>query len=172
MRKNTSALFLTAAVFSLAALALAQSADARDRHRPRHGRAEIRGNLAEIRKDRAELRRDVHEFNRDRDALRQAYRRGSSPAEIERLRSEVRQGRHEIFQDRREIRGDYAELRRDLDKYGYDNNRYGHGRYANRGSGWGWWNNDNHRDSGRDDNRYGAWNHDRFDRRGGRFGYD
>lgn len=172
MRKHTSIVFLTAATISLAALASPEPADARSRHRNPTGQAEISGDATEIRKDRAELRRDIQEYNRDRDALRRASRRGSNPAEVERLRNEVRQGRQEIFQGRREIREDHAELRRDLDKYGYDNNRSGNGRSDNRGSGWGWWNNDNQWDRGRDSNRYGSWNRDRFDRRGGGFWND
>jgi hypothetical protein len=118
------------------------------------------------------LRRDIQEYNHDRNALRRAYRRSASPAEIGRLRNEVRQGRQEIFQDRREIGRDRAELRRDLDKYGYDNNRYGYGRSDSRGGGWGWWNNDNRWERGRDDNRFGSWNHNRFDRWGGGRWYD
>ena len=115
MRKISAGVLLTAAIISLGALASPTSADARSRHRERVARAEIRGDVAEIRRNRTELRNDIREYNRDRGALQRAYRRGRSPAEIERLRNEVRQGRREIFQDRREIRGDYAELRGDLD---------------------------------------------------------
>jgi len=125
--------------------------------------------VAEIRRDRAELRGDIREYNRDREALQRAYRRGRSPAEIERLRNEVRQGRQEIFQDRREIRGDYGELRRDLDKYGYDNHRYGDGRPDYRETGRGWWNNDNRWDRRQDHNRPGSSD---FDRRRGGFWYE
>ena len=169
MRKTSAGVFLTAAIISLIALASPPSAEARSRHRERAARGEIRGDVAEIRRDRAELRSDIREYNRDREVLRRAYRRGRSPAEIERLRNEVRQGRQEILQGRREIRGDYGELRRDLDKYGYDNHRYGDGRPDRREIGWGRWNNDNRRDRRQDYNRPGSWD---FDRRRGGFGYD
>ena len=168
MIKTSAGVILTAAIISVIALASPISAQARSRHRERVARAEIRGDVAEIRRDRAELRSDIREYNRDREALQRAYRRGRSPAQIERLRNEVRQGRQEIFQDRREIREDHAELRRDLDKYGYDNHRYGYGRHDYRETGWGWWNNDNRWDRGQD---YRRGSRD-FDRRVGGFWYD
>jgi hypothetical protein len=112
-------------------------------------RREIHRDWREIQNDRSELRRDVDEYYRDRDALGRAYRRGASPAEIARLRGEVRQGEREIAQGRRELRNDYAELQRDMDRYGY----YG---YGNGYNGWygdrsrwerdnSWWN-------------WGSWN--------------
>lgn len=167
MRNTSAGVFLTAAIISLIGLASPISAEARSRHREQGARAEIRGDVAEIRRDRAELRSDIREYNRDREALQRAYRRGGSPAQIERLRNEARQGRQEILQDRREIRGDYRELRRDLDKYGYNNHRYGYGRHDYRETGW--WNNDNRSDRGQDYNRHGSRD---FDRRVGGFWYD
>jgi hypothetical protein len=112
-------------------------------------RREIHRDWREIQNDRSELRRDVDEYYRDRDALGRAYRRGASPAEIARLRGEVRQGEREIAQGRRELRNDYVELQRDMDRYGY----YG---YGNGYNGWygdrsrwerdnSWWN-------------WGSWN--------------
>jgi hypothetical protein len=161
MRKTSAGVFLTAAIISLIAWANPISAEAWSRPRERTARAEIRGGVAEIRRDRAELRSDVREYYRDREALQRAYRRGRSPAQIERLRNEVRQGRREILRDRREIRGDYAELRRDLDKYGYNNHRYGYGRPDYRETGWGWWNNDNRWDRRHDYNPRGSRDVDR-----------
>src|SRR4030095_925466 len=96
-------------------------------------RQEIQKNWREIARDRAELRGDVQEYYQDLDALRRAQRRDASPADIARLRNEVRQGAREITQDRREIREDYAELNRDLNRYGYYN-------YPSS-NWWGWGNN-------------------------------
>lgn len=169
MRKTSAGVFLLAAIISLVALASPISADAQSRHRQRVARSEIRGDVAEIRRGRTELRSDIREYNRDREALQRAYRRGRSPAEIDRLRNEVRQGRQEILQGRGEIREDYAELRRDLDKYGSNNHRYGYGRHDYRETGRGWWNNDNRWDRGQDYNRRGSWD---VDRRGGGLWYD
>jgi len=162
MSRNTSIGLFAAAVISTVALAGPNSADARDRHRNRAGRQEIRQDWAEIRRDRVELRRDIREYNRDRDALRRSYRRGASPGRVDHLRDEVRHGRQEIFHGRRELRDDYAKLRRDFDRRGFD--RHGYGRDDNRGRGW--WHNDDRGNRGRDYNRYGFWNRDRVDRWG------
>jgi hypothetical protein len=146
-RKTSIALFATAIV-SLLSLTIPNPAQAdyygRSRYETRRqaARQEMQQNWREIYSDRAELRRDVQEYGQDREALRRAYRRGASPAEIARLRGEVRDSARELAQDRRELRDDYWELRRDLDKYGYDNYRYGYyDRYGNRGW-WGWNNSD------------------------------
>jgi hypothetical protein len=121
-------------------------------------RQEIRENWREIQKDRAELRRDLRDYQGDRAALQRAYRRGASPAEIARLRGELRESAGEVRESRQELRQDYAELRRDRDRFGHG------GRYDNRGNWnrndqgwWGWgngpWNNPRDRwgfDYGRD----------------------
>jgi hypothetical protein len=119
-----------------------------DHSRRPAARQEIRENRREIHKDRVELRRDLNEYNRDREALRRAYRRGASPAEIARLRGEVRESAGEVRESRQELREDYAELRRDLDRFGYGNgdnwNRNdrvwwssGNGRWDNQRDRWG-----------------------------------
>jgi hypothetical protein len=158
MSKKSSIALLAVGIGSWLTFASPLPAEANHYGRSRYetrreaARQEIRQNWREIQNDRAELRRDVDEYYSDRDALRRAYRRGASPAEIARLRSEVRQGEREIAQDRRELRGDYAELQRDMDRYGY----YGYGNgnygwYGDRGR-WerdnGWWNRGN----------WGNWN--------------
>lgn len=103
------------------------------------GRREIRQDWREIHKDRAELRRDLNEFYRDRAALQRAYRRGASPAEIDRLRGELRDSAREVRESRQELRESYAELRRDRDRLGY-----GTGGSWNHPGNWnrnerGWW---------------------------------
>ena len=149
MTKKTLITLFAAGVLSL--LTLASSNTAQADHYGRWGyetrrqaaRQEIQRNWREIYNDRTELRRDLQEYTEDREALRRAYRGGASPAQIARLRGEVRESAREVAQDRRELSEDYGELRRDLDKYGYYNYSYGnYDRYGNRGR-WGWWDNTN-----------------------------
>jgi hypothetical protein len=151
MTWKTSIALTAAGIVSLLSLAIPNPAQAdyygRSRFETRRpaARQEIQQNWLEIYNDRAELRRDIQEYGQDREALRRAYRRGASPAEIARLRGEVRDSARELAQDRRELRDDY---------YSYGN----YDRYGNRGWGWNnsdWWGwrydrRDNRRDYGRD----------------------
>ena len=149
MNRKTAITFLAAGVVSL--LTLGASGTAAADQRGRHGRfehsrrpaarQELHRNRREIHRDRAELRRDVREYRQDRTALQRAYRRGASPAEIGRLRGEVRESGREIRESRRELRGDFAEHRRDLNRFGYgdrgrwdrnDRSSWNHGRWDNR----------------------------------------
>ena len=136
MNRKTPTTFLTAAIFSLIALADAEMALADQRGRYDHARREsarreVYQNRQEIQKDRADLHRDLREYNRDREALQRAYRRGASRSEIERLRNEVRQSGREVAESRQELRGDYYGLRRDLDRFGYNNRGWGNGSWNN-----------------------------------------
>jgi len=128
-------------------------AEANHYGRPSYGirreaaRHEIRRDWREIQNDRAELRSDIDEYYRDREALRRAYRRNASPAEIARLRNELRQDAREIAQDRRELRDDYVELQRDMERYrsyGYANGNYGwygdRTRWERNNDWWNWGN--------------------------------
>jgi hypothetical protein len=168
MNRKIAITFLAAGVVSL--LVLGTSGTAEADQRGRHGRfehsrrpaarQELHRNRREIQRDRADLRRDTREYRQDRSALQRAYRRGASPAEIGRLRGEVRESGREVAESRRELRGDFAEHRRDLDRFGYGNG----GWQANRGR-WdrndhGWWNRGN-----------GRWGNNRWDNNRG-WGFD
>jgi hypothetical protein len=117
-------------------------------------RQELHQNRREIHRDRAELRRDMRDYHQDRATLQRAYRRGASPAEIGRLRGEVRESGREVRESRQELREDFAEHRRDLNRFGYGNR----GRWDRNDHGS--WN-------------YGRWGNDRWDNHRGRgFDYD
>jgi hypothetical protein len=163
MNRKIAKTFLTAGAVSLLALgALATAeADQRGRHdrfehsRRPAARQELHHNRREIQRDRAELRRDMREYHQDRTALQRAHRRGASPAEIGRLRGEVRESGREVAESRRELREDFAEHRRDLDRFGYGNSGWqgNRGRWDRNERGWWNWGNGRRDNSRWDDHR-------------------